>query len=227
VPRARDLAFLVTPSKLSVLSISALFPIRSRRCQSELSVAFSSHQWPKCLDLVQRSRRRSAVSLRRRQLIRGHFHIYRLTSLRSLSLLVSAEGKGMDDQPDLDLLYFQPFIPHAIERSLFEFLRSELFFYRVMYTIKRLGTETQINTPRYTMVFGLDETSRFTSDPSSTVEASDPCTPVPKNKVQMPTTSYSGMLRLPAPRHGSCRWYKVQLLFSRLLCHRCGLHQLP
>jgi len=32
------------------------------------------------------------------------------------------------------------------------------------------------------MVFGLDETSRFTSDPSSIVEASDPFTPVPKTK---------------------------------------------
>jgi alkylated DNA repair dioxygenase AlkB len=32
------------------------------------------------------------------------------------------------------------------------------------------------------MVFGLDETSRFTSDPSSIVEASDSCPPVPRTK---------------------------------------------
>ena len=32
------------------------------------------------------------------------------------------------------------------------------------------------------MVFGLDETSRFTSDPSSIVEASDPCPPLPRTK---------------------------------------------
>jgi hypothetical protein len=48
--------------------------------------------------------------------------------IEELELLVSAEGKVMNNQPDLDLLYFQPFIPHAIERSLFELLRSELFF---------------------------------------------------------------------------------------------------
>src|ERR1700722_14151675 len=184
----------MTLSKLSD-PFSVLFPIWSRKCQSELSTAFSSHQWPKRLDLVQRSRRRPAVSLRRcriGQLIRGHLHICCLTSLRSLSLLVRAEGKVMGDQPDLDLLYFQPSIPHAIERSLFEFLHSDLFFYRVTYTIKRLGTERQINTPQYTMVFSLNETSRSASGPSSIVEASDPCTPAPKNKVQMLTTSYSG-----------------------------------
>lgn len=99
-----------------------------------------------------------------------------------LELLVTAEGKPIDDQPDLDLLYFQPFIPRSLERDLFEFLRSELFFYRVKYTIKRFGTETQINTPRFTTVFGLDETSRFVSDPPSIVEASDQSRPVSKTK---------------------------------------------
>ena len=66
----------------------------------------------------------------------------------ALSNVPAADGKKINDQPDLDLLYFQPFIPKNIERDLFEFLRQELFFYRVQYKIKRGPTETQINTPR-------------------------------------------------------------------------------
>lgn len=62
--------------------------------------------------------------------------------------LPAAEGREIHDQPDLDLLYFQPYIPRCIERLLFEFLRRELFFYRVQYKIKRGSIETQINTPR-------------------------------------------------------------------------------
>ncbi|KAL8698584.1 MAG: hypothetical protein Q9201_006485 [Fulgogasparrea decipioides] len=91
-----------------------------------------------------------------------------------------AEGQAINDQPDLDLLYFQPFIPRSIERELFDFLRNQLFFYRVQYKIKRGGTETQINTPRYTTVFGLDETSRFAPD-GSIVEATT-SKPVAPNK---------------------------------------------
>lgn len=62
--------------------------------------------------------------------------------------LPAAKGREIRDQPDLDLVYFQPYISKCIERDLFEFLRRELFFYRVRYTIKRGPTETQINTPR-------------------------------------------------------------------------------
>lgn len=65
-----------------------------------------------------------------------------------ISELPAVEGREIHDQPDLDLLYFQPYIPKSIERDLFEFLRRELFYYRVQYTIKRGTTETQINTPR-------------------------------------------------------------------------------
>lgn len=54
----------------------------------------------------------------------------------------------MNSQPDLDLLYFSPYIPKDAVRDLFEFLRQELFFYRVKYNIKRGPVETQINTPR-------------------------------------------------------------------------------
>lgn len=70
----------------------------------------------------------------------------------------------MNDQPDLDLLYFEPYIPTYLASDVFTFLRASLPFYRVKYTIKRFGVETAINTPRYTTVFGLDETSRFSTN---------------------------------------------------------------
>lgn len=66
----------------------------------------------------------------------------------ALSDVPAVEAKEINNQPDLDLLYFQPYIPRNIERDLFEFLRQELFFYRVQYKIKRGPVETQINTPR-------------------------------------------------------------------------------
>ena len=68
--------------------------------------------------------------------------------VNALSEVPAADGKEINNLPDLDLLYFQPYIPKNIERDLFEFLRQELFFYRVQYKIKRGPTETQINTPR-------------------------------------------------------------------------------
>ena len=81
--------------------------------------------------------------------------------VETLAFSPADEGRVMNDQPDLDLVYYQPYVPKDIARPLFEFLRRELFFYRVKYMIKRGPTETQINTPRFTTVFGLDETSRF------------------------------------------------------------------
>lgn len=69
--------------------------------------------------------------------------------------------KIITNQPHLNLLYYQPYIPRSTANELFAFLRAELPFYRVMYTIKRGGVETRINTPRYTTVFGVDETARF------------------------------------------------------------------
>ena len=84
--------------------------------------------------------------------------------IEHLNQVPASQGKEITDQPDLDLLYFQPYIPHTTERELFEFLRSTLFYYRVQYTIKRYGTETHINTPRFTTVFGVDTSSKFTSD---------------------------------------------------------------
>lgn len=73
-----------------------------------------------------------------------------------------AEGRAIKNQPHLDLLYFQPLIPQPAANELFRFLRSELPFYRVCYKITRFGKSVDINTPRFTTVFGLDESSRFT-----------------------------------------------------------------
>ena len=62
--------------------------------------------------------------------------------------LQSKAGKATNHQADLDLLYFEAFIPRPLERERFKFLRSELPFYRVEYIIKRGGVETQVQTPR-------------------------------------------------------------------------------
>ncbi|RAL14512.1 alpha-ketoglutarate-dependent dioxygenase AlkB family protein, partial [Aspergillus homomorphus CBS 101889] len=88
--------------------------------------------------------------------------------------------KAINNQPHLDLLYFQPFLPSPIARDLFNFLRNELPFYRVQYTIRRGPTETLINTPRYTTVFGVDETSIFipgSQQDTPTTNSKDPNTP--------------------------------------------------
>ncbi|KAF5876154.1 putative alpha-ketoglutarate-dependent dioxygenase alkb [Botrytis fragariae] len=81
-----------------------------------------------------------------------------------LSSFPSTIGKEINDQADLDLLYFEPYIPKYLERQLFHFLRSELPFYRVEYDIRRGGISTHIKTPRWTTVFGLDETSKFNNN---------------------------------------------------------------
>jgi alkylated DNA repair dioxygenase AlkB len=83
-----------------------------------------------------------------------------------LGFAPAEEGKLMNDQLDLDLVYFQPYLPSTIAPGVFEFLRQELPFYRVQYNITRGGIQQQINTPRFTTVFGVDETSRFTTDGS-------------------------------------------------------------
>lgn len=96
-----------------------------------------------------------------------------------LNFVPAAEGRVINDQPDLNLVYYEPYIPKEAQRDLFEFLRRELFFYRVKYMIKRGPTETQINTPRYTTVFGLDVTSRF--DESGNIVDASTGQPVPKD----------------------------------------------
>jgi len=82
----------------------------------------------------------------------------------ALGFSPAAEGKAINDKADLDLVYFQSYIPKVIERDLFVFLRKELFFYRVQYKIRRGPVETEVNTPRWTTVFGVDESSFFSED---------------------------------------------------------------
>ncbi|KAE8153383.1 hypothetical protein BDV25DRAFT_136985 [Aspergillus avenaceus] len=79
--------------------------------------------------------------------------------------------KTITNHPHLDLLYFQPLIPGNTARELFLFLREELPFYRVKYTIRRGTQETSITTPRFTTVFGVDETSRFSSEVDTSVSS--------------------------------------------------------
>lgn len=91
--------------------------------------------------------------------IRSHIYV-------ALEMVTPARApKPINNQPHLDLLYYEPFIPQPTADEYFEFLRRELPFYRVQYTIKRGPTETVINTPRYTTVFGVDATSYFSLPP--------------------------------------------------------------
>ncbi|KAI1263040.1 hypothetical protein F5Y18DRAFT_140708 [Xylariaceae sp. FL1019] len=92
--------------------------------------------------------------------------------------------RTINDQPDLDLLYFSPYISTPAAKQLFSFLRSELPFYRVEYDISRGGTKTHIRTPRWTTVFGVDETARF-SGPDDLTSDSQPG-PVIDAKTQQP-----------------------------------------
>ncbi|GAB7364965.1 hypothetical protein MBLNU230_g5749t1 [Neophaeotheca triangularis] len=85
-----------------------------------------------------------------------------------LNFAPASEARAINNQPDLDLLYYEPYIPKEIATDLFHYLRRELFFYRVTYPIKRGPVETTINTPRYTTVFGIDATAKFPTDPTST-----------------------------------------------------------
>ena len=105
-----------------------------------------------------------------------------------LTEVPASHGKEINHETDLDLLYFHPYIPQSVERDLFEIIRRELFYYRVQYKIKRGPIETQIKTPRFTTVFGVDASSAFTSNgilvnsQSSQPVASDKyktCTPRP------------------------------------------------
>ena len=74
---------------------------------------------------------------------------------KKLEPVASKTGEEINDRPDLDLVYFQPLIPRGVEREIFDFLRGELFFYRVRYTINRGLTETVINTPRLCVLLHL------------------------------------------------------------------------
>lgn len=98
----------------------------------------------------------------------------------ALGFAPAEEGRHINNEPDLDLLYFQPYLTKDTAADFFEFLRQELFFYRVQYNIKRGSVETQINTPRYTTVFGIDESSYF--DEQGDIVDSQTKRPVPKGQ---------------------------------------------
>ena len=67
---------------------------------------------------------------------------------KEMTSLPARPGRVINDQLDLDLLYFEPYVPSYLAKDIFEFLRVNLPFYRVEYKIKRFGVETQIRTPR-------------------------------------------------------------------------------
>ncbi|KAL3480482.1 hypothetical protein BJX99DRAFT_17955 [Aspergillus californicus] len=111
----------------------------------------------------------------------------------SLANIKEQTSKKITNQPHLDLLYFHPLLPSPTARDLFEFLRRELPFYRVQYSIRRGGINTQIQTPRFTTVFGVDTTSTFidsgvkdgdVNDKTSILVDSKTGQPIPKSKYQ-------------------------------------------
>ncbi|KAI9751242.1 MAG: hypothetical protein M1815_001294 [Lichina confinis] len=99
---------------------------------------------------------------------KAHDPSQKTTGQRTAGLVVTipaSRGRIIDDQPHLDLLYFEPYLVKTIGDAYFAFLRRELFFYRVEYAIQRGGgggAAINVKTPRFTTVFGVDETSRFT-----------------------------------------------------------------
>ncbi|KAF2278276.1 DNA repair family protein [Westerdykella ornata] len=105
---------------------------------------------------------------------------------KQLDYSPAEEGKAMKGN-DLDIIYYQPYIRTSIADGMFDFFRQELFFYRVQYKIHRGGISRDISTPRFTTVFGVDDTSRF-SDTRELVDAKTgrkiensryKCTPLP------------------------------------------------
>jgi hypothetical protein len=105
--------------------------------------------------------------------------------------LPATQPRIINDQTDLDLLYFEPYITPATSKALFSFLRSSLPFYRVEYDIKRGGISTHIRTPRFTTVFGLDATSIFSADGSAILDS--------KTLAPVPTSEYARYRPRPIP----------------------------
>ncbi|PRP88820.1 hypothetical protein PROFUN_00288 [Planoprotostelium fungivorum] len=71
--------------------------------------------------------------------------------------LSSQEGSNIRKHGDLDLLYFSPFLKKDYAQQLYLHLLNNMPWYRVTYTV---GART-IRTPRWTTVFGLDDTAEF------------------------------------------------------------------
>ncbi|CAF0962713.1 unnamed protein product [Adineta steineri] len=69
------------------------------------------------------------------------------------------ERRLINDKLDLDLIYITSFIPSPCDMSLYTFLLNTLPWYRVEYS-KQTDRLVQIITPRYTTVFGIDDTQQ-------------------------------------------------------------------
>ncbi|KAI9740595.1 MAG: hypothetical protein M1834_005176 [Cirrosporium novae-zelandiae] len=87
------------------------------------------------------------------------------------SSLLPPNGKNITDAYALNCLSFAPLFPHYLAQELFTFLRDELPFYKVRYTIARSGIDTRVITPRYTSVFGIDSTSLFSPSSQTVISA--------------------------------------------------------
>lgn len=89
-----------------------------------------------------------------------------LPSSLPFKLTTNANARIVNGKPKLDVLYYQPFFPAALAIQLFDFLRAEFCWYRVTYEVRGMT----INTPRFTTVFGLDDTHYFTPDTAQVLE---------------------------------------------------------
>lgn len=89
-----------------------------------------------------------------------------IADLRTPGALQGTTAEASAGKPirkgDLDLLYFQPFVKAPAASFLYKHLLEELPWYKVAY----LARGMTINTPRYTTVFGLDESAFFEAPPS-------------------------------------------------------------
>ncbi|WWD10059.1 hypothetical protein V865_008192 [Kwoniella europaea PYCC6329] len=74
---------------------------------------------------------------------------------KSITTLDKGKGRAVDlCQNDLDLVYYKSFIDKSSSKELMSFLLDNLPWYRVKYMVRGIN----INTPRYTTVFGKDST---------------------------------------------------------------------
>ena len=64
------------------------------------------------------------------------------------------EPRQINNKTDLDLLFFKSFLAAPARTQIFNYLRAELPFYRVCYKKGPMS----IKTPRYTCVWGKDDT---------------------------------------------------------------------
>lgn len=88
-----------------------------------------------------------------------------LPSSLPFPLTTSSEHKVVNDKSKLDMLYYRPFFNASLATQLFDFLRAEFCWYRVTYEVRGIT----INTPRFTTVFGLDDTHYFSEPDKSRV----------------------------------------------------------